>query len=272
MLLSGAVFDSIVLRYSTEDCTPHRISVLSRMSFLVPPRQFDPDIPELMDVSGIDEDLLEEDLRNLRKLNRYFGGIAAVRKHILPMFERIQPDREITILDLACGSGDHPVALVHLARSIGRRVKIRALDKNPKMIAATRRLTAGFAGIEVHQADILGLHGQEWHSDIVLCSLALHHFSEADAVRIIRNMKAFSRVGFIINEINRNLLAAWCAWTYTHLTTRNRITLNDTYASFRRAFTANELLSMAERADVERCQVHHEPLFRILLTGYVDAR
>jgi len=238
------------------------------MSFLVPSRRFDPDTPELMDVAGIDEDLLEEDLRNLRRLNRYFGGIAAVRKHILPMFDGIQPGKEITILDLACGSGDHPVALVHLARSIGRRVKIRAVDRNPKMVAATTRLTTGFTEIEVHQADILGLHGREWNSDIVLCSLALHHFSEVDAVRIIRSMTELSRVGFIINEINRNRLAAWCAWTYTHLTTLNRITLNDTYASFRRAFTANELLSMAERASVERCQVYHEPLFRILLTGY----
>lgn len=237
------------------------------MQLLVPERRFDPDVPEMMDLENVDRTLLEEDLRNLRTINRFLGGLAAVRKHIVMFFDRIPLDREIHILDLASGSGDHPVGLVKFARSIGRRVRVTAVDCNPTMIAVARRLTAGFPEIQVCEGDILRIQGEQWEADIVLCSLALHHFSVHDAVGLLSTMDRLSRVGFIVNDLNRLWVAAWCAWAYAHATSRNPLTLNDTYVSVLRAFTPAELAAMAEQAHVRRFRIFHERMFRLMLVG-----
>jgi 2-polyprenyl-3-methyl-5-hydroxy-6-metoxy-1,4-benzoquinol methylase len=135
------------------------------------------------------------------------------------------------------------------------------------MIQIARNLTSGFSEIEIRQADILDLRDEGWESDVVLCSLALHHFSGEDAIRVLETMNRLSALGFIVNELNRHWFAAWCGWTYAHLTTRNPITRNDTYVSFLRAFTSSELASMARRAGVAYFQIHHEPMFRLVLVG-----
>jgi ubiquinone/menaquinone biosynthesis C-methylase UbiE len=237
------------------------------MRFPVPERRFDPDTPEMMDLPGVDKGLLEEDLRNLRIINRFLGGLRAVRRHITPLIERIPPNQEIRILDLASGSGDHPLALVKFARGVGRRIHVTAVDRNPTMIGVLQKRTQGFPEIEIREADILNLGGGEWEADIVLCSLALHHFSTPDAVRLIATMHRLSRVGFIVNDLNRSWVAGWSAWIYAHLTTRNPLTLNDSYVSVLRAFTPSELRIISERAGVARFWIHHEPMFRLVLVG-----
>jgi len=237
------------------------------MRFLIPERRFDPDVPEMMDLANVDRTLLEEDLRNLRTINRFLGGLAAVRKHIGVFFDRIPVDREVHILDLASGSADHPVGLVRFARSIGRRVRVTAVDCNPTMIAVARRLTAGFPEIHVREGNILQIQGALWEADIVLCSLALHHFSAQDAVGLLSTMDRLSRVGFIVNDLNRHWIAAWCAWAYAHATSRNPLTLHDTYVSVLRAFTPVELAAMAEQAHVQRFHIFHERMFRLILVG-----
>ena len=221
----------------------------------------------MMDLPGIDDRLLQEDLRNLRLINRFFGGLSATRKHIARLFARVPAGREIRILDLASGSGDQPIALVRYARSVHRRVHITAVDRNPTMLGVSRELTAGFPEIRILEADITKLDGKTWDADIVLCSLALHHFSIPDAVRLLATMYRLSSVGFIVNDLNRNWIAAWSAWIYTHLTTRNPLTLNDSYASVLRAFTPSELRTMSEKAGLAHFHIHNEPMFRLVLVG-----
>ena len=104
------------------------------MGLLVPPRRFNPAVFEMMDRPESDAAVLRDDLKNLRTINKYFGGLRTIRKHVVPMFKKIGNDREIKILDLATGSGDHPRALVAVARNFGYRVKITAVDKNPVML------------------------------------------------------------------------------------------------------------------------------------------
>src|SRR5262245_6371183 len=101
----------------------------------------------MMDRPGMDENLLVEDLKNLRTFNRLFGGLRAVRKHLPELFRRIPPAETVQVLDLATGSGDHAVSAVHFARSAHRNVRVIGVDKNPTMIGIARRLTAGFPEI-----------------------------------------------------------------------------------------------------------------------------
>ncbi len=237
------------------------------MSLLIPARRFDPDVPEMMDLPANDPRILEEDLRNLRILNKLFGGYRAVRRHIVPLFNRVSAGGPIRVLDLATGSGDHPVQLIALARSLQRKLEVVAVDRNPEILRAAREIVASYPDIRLEEADIRSLPYADRSFDIVLCSLGLHHFSDSDAVHILSQMHRLSSTGFIINDLNRTRIGAWTTRAFTALAMRNPMTWHDSYVSFLRAFTADELLAMARQAGVRRCQVYPAPLFRLVLVG-----
>jgi SAM-dependent methyltransferase len=237
------------------------------MSILIPDRRFNQGSPEMMDLPDPDPGILRQDLGNLRTINRYFGGLRAVRAHVTGLIQRIDNAQTIQILDLATGSADHPMSLVRLARSLNRTIRVTAIERNPLTLSIARDRSAEYPEIAVEQGDLLKLNFPPKSFDVVLCSLAIHHFSRHDAVRIIQMMIAYSRVGLIINDLHRSWPAAWTAWMYTHLTTRNPMTLNDSYVSVLRAFTPRELLEMAAEAGVPNPRIFRHPMFRLVLVG-----
>jgi len=237
------------------------------VTILIPARRFDPADPEQMDRPGADPGILRDDLRNLRVINRLFGGLSAVRRNIIPLLDAIGNGREIRILDLATGSADHPIALANLARVRGDTVHITAVDKNPHMVGIARERTAEYSNIAIEQQDLLRIPYPSKSFDIVLCSLAIHHFSREEAVHILQTMHRISRTGYIVNDLSRSRIGAWTAWIYTHGTTRNPMTLHDSYVSVLRAFTPDELRSIAEEAGLEQYWIATQPFFRLILVG-----
>jgi hypothetical protein len=43
----------------------------------------------------------------------------------------------------------------------------------------------------------------------VTCSLALHHFSDEEAIKVLGEMRACAGMAFIINDLRRSLLDTW---------------------------------------------------------------
>lgn len=220
-----------------------------------------------MDVPGTDAVALAEDLKNLRTINKYFGGLSAVRKALSSFLREIPLECAITILDLATASADHPIDIVERARRDGRSVHVTAVDNNPHMLTIARAQTSQHPNITIERGDILNLHFPDKSFDIAICSLALHHFSHEDALDILRHMDRLSRVGIIVNDLQRSWIGAGTAWLYTHLTTRNPLTLNDSYVSVLRAFTVPELRELAAKAGLRECAISRRPFFRLVMTA-----
>ena len=217
-----------------------------------------------MDRPEADPKILEDDLRNLRTINRYFGGLRALRKAVLPIARRVKVGETITILDLATGSCDQPVALVRAFGRIGRRVRVTAVDRNEVMLETARKFASGMKEIEFERHDLMNLPYKDESFDIVTCSLTIHHFSREDGVKLLREMNRISRLGFVVNDLSRSYIGAATAWLYTRLTTRNPMTRYDSVISVLRAFTKDELTAMTVEAGVGRVKVYTAPLFRLL--------
>ena len=220
-----------------------------------------------MDLPDADPVLLEDDLRNLRTINRWFGGIRAVRRHLQALLGRVNGRSSTSVLDLATGSADHPLALVELGRRLGREIRVTAVDANPRMVDVSRRRTAHEPAITIVEGDIRTPIWDDQSFDVVLCSLALHHFSDEEAQEVVRTMVRLSRVGFIVNDLKRSRLAVGAAWCWTRVSTRNPMTRNDAVVSVWRGFTASELGAMAVASGVRSFALHREPLFRLVLVG-----
>lgn len=236
------------------------------MTLLIPPRQYDPAIPELIENPSANVPMLRDELKSIRTINRLFGGYATIRRGVTMLLPAAR-DREISVLDLGTGSADLPVYLTRLGRRLGRKIRITAVDNHPLVLEVARMRTKRFPEITVEAGNLLKPNYPNESFDIVTCSLTLHHFAEEDAIRILKSMNALCRIGFIVNDLNRNRIAAWTTKLYTFLTTSNPMTRRDSYLSVLRGFTPEEIHALANDAGLQQVQVETRPFFRFLLVG-----
>jgi SAM-dependent methyltransferase len=238
------------------------------MSLLVPPRCFDPLVLEIMDRPGNEEKLLRADLRVLEDINRFLGGYRIPLLYLRKFSSSFRSAKPLTILDLATGAADVPRAIATWARSQRIDVAITAVDGNPEILRIARENVVDWPEIHVEQQDLLALPYPAASFDVVLCSLALHHFSEPDGVAILRSINHIARGGWIINDLRRNRIAIGLSKLMAHTIITNPIARFDAPASCERAFTIAEWRAMATRAGMNHFMIHRHRFFRMALTGH----
>ena len=187
---------------------------------------------------------LEGDLRNIRQLNRWFGSHRLVSQFVRRW---IEPGDKLRIVDLATGSGDIPRLIVDYARKIGAEVEIDAVDKQLATLEIARKLSVDYPEILYSEANIL-----EWQTarayDIVFCSHALHHFSDEEAVRVLRRCRELSQKFALVSDLRRGLVATAGVYFLTALIFREPMTRYDARLSAARAFSLEELDKLAQQA------------------------
>ena len=207
-------------------------------------RQFDPEEPELMDLPQPVTAGLERDLANLVSLNRWFGS-----HRLLNCFlRRWWREGEIyRVLDLCTGAGDLPRAMADFARVRGITLRVIAVDANPATLEIARRLSNGYDEIDFIEADALTF-GASGEFDLVHCALALHHFSERDAVRLLARCSALSRRWILVSDLERSFMTKAAIWLLTALFYREPMTRHDGRLSANRAFSFTEMAALADAA------------------------
>jgi len=210
-------------------------------------RSFDPTVLEMMDRPQALSDELERDLLNIRRFNCYFGSYRLVLRFVRRW---IRPGDRLRIADLATGSGDIPRLIVDLARKIGATVEIDALDRQPATLEVAQKLSTKYPEISYVEANIL-----EWRPvscyDIVLCTLALHHFSEKDGVGVLRRCRELSRRFVLVSDLRRGVLLKAGVYLLTALIFHEPMTRYDARLSAERAFSFAEMDDLARQATWE---------------------
>ena len=207
-------------------------------------RQFDPAELELMDRPQPVSAELEHDLENIRELNRWFGSYALIS---LFLSRLIKPGARLRIVDLATGSGDIPRLIAEYGRKVGAELRIDALDRQSATLEIAKKLSVQYPEITFVEGNIL-----EWRSaepyDVVFCTLALHHFSDDDAVRVLQRCRELSHKFVLVSDLRRS----WMATIGVHLLTatmfREPMSKHDARLSIARAFSFSELNQLAQRA------------------------
>jgi 2-polyprenyl-3-methyl-5-hydroxy-6-metoxy-1,4-benzoquinol methylase len=210
-------------------------------------RSFDPTVLEMMDREQPLSAELERDLERIRQLNRWFGSYRLVSAFVRRW---IRPADKLRIVDLATGSGDIPRLIVDYARKISAKVEIDALDRQPATLEIARRLSADYPEISYREANVL-----EWNSvepfDITLCTLALHHFSNEDAVGLLRRCREVSKRFVLVSDLRRSFSLIAGVSVLTTLIFREPMTRYDARLSAIRAFSFSEMRDLAVHAGWE---------------------
>lgn len=222
-------------------------------------------VPELMDAPDVDREELEHSLSDLRGVNRWLGGATTALGAIGPLVKRLGA-REVRVLDVATGSGDLSLALVRWARRRGISVRVTATDLHPATAAAARAHTAAEPNVRVEVADALDLPYPDDAFDLVMCHTALHHFGEANAVAVLRELNRVARYGVVVTDLSRSTAALLGARLLAATVWRRHpVTRHDGPRSVAAAFTPAELCALAMAAGMGNARVRARPVFRVAL-------
>jgi len=210
--------------------------------------------PEILDSDACPAADVEASLRDLSRINRWFGGVATTRKSI----ERVAAAtgrKHFSVLEVAAGFGEVPrVAGQQLARK-GITLEVTHLDRVPSHLLPGNRAVV---------ADALALLFPDNSFDLVSCSLFAHHLEPAELARFEGEALRVSRCAVLINDLIRHPLHLALVYAGFPLM-RSYVSRFDGVASVRRAYVPDEmrqiLTSVAEPA--AQIEISRHFLFRM---------
>ena len=225
----------------------------------------DDQIRELLDAATLDDAALRRNLRDIRRINALLGWTRfAVRA--LGHDIRAHHPQGFSLIDVAAGSADIPLALARWAARAGIAARIVATDLAPQIVRIATEQTAQMPSISVQQMDALAPPYLSGSFDIALCTLALHHFDPPLAVAILRNLGQLGRRVFVF-DIERHPLAYLSVIPLTRLIPMDAMTRHDAPVSVRRAYDQHELRELALAAGLRDARIWVDFPFRMALVA-----
>lgn len=209
--------------------------------------------PEMLEHADLDA--ARENLRDLVRINRYFGGLRILRRI---MAEFVHAGDRFTMLDVGAASGDMGEALLRRFP----RAKVTALDRVSGHLAnAAAPKLAG---------DAFALPFAPRSFDFVFSSLFLHHFSDGEIVELFSSFRSVARRAVVAIDLERGPLAYYFLPATRWLLRWHALSVHDGPVSVQAAFKGDELLALAQRAGLKHARVRaHRPWSRLSLVAPV---
>ncbi|MBZ5535918.1 MAG: methyltransferase domain-containing protein [Acidobacteriia bacterium] len=219
---------------------------------------------ELLDSGAGSPEEIAASLRDLRRINRYLGGH---RVSLIPIRELVRSLslKQFSLLDVATGGADLPVAAARWAQRIALPCRVVGLDISSRHLAFARESIQQFPGIRLVRGDIDHLPFAPSSFDFVNTSLFLHHVADAEVAPFLKTLTSLARVAVIINDLQRH----WVPYFFLKLTqpvfARSRITQFDGFASLRQGFTPGEMRALAENTGIANISVTRRFPYRLAM-------
>ncbi len=218
-------------------------------------------VPELMDAPDADRGELSRALGFIRWVNHSMGGSAALIRWLDLWSKGWPTGKPMTLLDVATGSADVPIAARVWARKRGLDLRITAIDLHPTTLDLAREYLSASdpklaEGVELVAADALEMVDRFGiaNFDVAHAGLFLHHLSEINAMNVLRQMDRVSRVGLVWNDLVRS--RAGFAAIHAMTIGAPEMVRHDARVSVRAGFTKREALDIAHRVGL------HDPTYR----------
>jgi len=208
--------------------------------------------PELLDTDTGAPDEIADSLGDLRRINRWFGGISTTRG----MIERVAAAtrrKQFSLLDVASASGDVAHKAQEQLKSAGVTLDITLMDRVPTHLINGNRKVVG---------DARALPFRDNSFDLVSCGLFAHHLEPAELIQFVNEGLRVARWAVLINDLIRDPLHL--AMVYAGLPLfRSPMTHHDAPASVRAAYTREEMIEMLKQSKAARIEVMWTFLFRM---------
>ena len=195
------------------------------------------DTPELLDSDSCPPEEALTSLRDLARINRWFGGISTSLK-LLERAANVSGRRQFSLLEVGAGLGEVPRIVAQRLATRGISVETTLLDLQASHLPPRCRGVA---------ADALGLPFADNAFDAVSCNLFAHHLGPKSLGEFFIEALRVSRVGVLINDLVRHPLHLALVYAGFPLM-RSHVSRHDGVASVRRAYTLGEIQEIASNA------------------------
>jgi len=209
--------------------------------------------PEILDSEECPPQEVAVSLRDLSRINRWFGGVATTRK-LIERVARATGKKHFSMLEVAAGFGEVPkVAGEQLARE-GLTLDLTLLDR------MRSHLLRGNSSVV---ADALALPFSDDSFDLVSCSLFAHHLEPAELARFAGEALRVSRCAVLVNDLIRHplhLALVYAGFVFM----RSYVSRVDGVASVKRAYIPDEVRKIvADGRPSRRIDISRHYLFRM---------
>lgn len=210
--------------------------------------------PEIMDNFDMEGEILRDALDKIASINRLLGGnrvtlhgleeLLCIAKKTGTLFSATSP--EIRILDVGCGNGDMLRTLADYGLKNGLNFRLRGMDANNFTIGHARQLSANYQNIDYVCGDIFEEIQSAEQYDIILCTLTLHHFKDAEIIGLLKAFYTRTNMGIVINDLQRSALAYYLFTALCFVFRLNRMSKGDGLISILRGFKRPDLKAYAQ--------------------------
>jgi ubiquinone/menaquinone biosynthesis C-methylase UbiE len=213
-------------------------------------------IPELLDTDEATPAEITIGLADLRRINQWFGGIAATQSMIAQVAKKIGAS-SLSLLEVAAGTGYVPQAAGVRMHKSGVEIRVTLLDRAHSHL--TNRSGNGTSAVA---GDALALPFADGSFDLISCCLFAHHLEPREVAQFVNEALRVCRVALMINDLIRGPVHLALAYASLPLH-RSYMTRHDAPASVRRAYTIPEMMQMLQQTAAARVEIERRPFFRM---------
>jgi 2-polyprenyl-3-methyl-5-hydroxy-6-metoxy-1,4-benzoquinol methylase len=218
--------------------------------------------PEIMDDFALEGETLREALDKIAKINQLLGGNQLTLQGVQELIAKIPKTTKITIVDVGCGNGDMLRTLANYGIKNHFNFKLIGIDANNFTIHHARKLSKNYSNINYRCEDIFDKPFEELKYDIVLCTLTLHHFKENEIIQLLTVFNANSKVGIVINDLQRSALAYRLFQALCFVFRLNTMSKEDGLVSILRGFKKEDLVQFSKKLKLNNYQIQWKWAFR----------
>jgi ubiquinone/menaquinone biosynthesis C-methylase UbiE len=219
--------------------------------------------PELMDDPKVPEPILREVLEDISRVNRLLNGN---RITVMAVYELIRenPQEMYTIVDMGCGDGQMLRQVADFCRKKAIQVKLIGIDLSEKGIQIAQEQSQGYPEIHFLRQDILTMQADKLLCDILLCTLTMHHFNNAEIPKFLEQFVKLAQIGVVINDLQRSKAAYYLFKLFSIIFIKTEIGRSDGLTSIKSGFKRNELMFFSKAIPNVYHSVQYKWAFRYL--------
>lgn len=217
---------------------------------------------EIMDDLDMQGRELEKTLLDLDKVNKWLGGNRITVEGVEKLLEDQSFDRSLRIIDVGCGNGNILKQVAEWARRKGIKMTLLGVDANANAMSIAEKNLSGFPEVSFKAMDVFSESFKALEADIILCTLTLHHFSDSEIEKLMRNFSEMAKVGVVINDLQRSKAAYYLFKAFCRAFSIREINRKDGLTSILRSFKKEDFVRYGRGLNVKWQEINYKWAFR----------
>lgn len=217
--------------------------------------------PELMDDFQEGVDRLRVVFADINRVNRVLGGNRITIRAVEQLIED-HPQESYTIVDMGCGDGTMLREVAKHCERKGVQARLIGIDLNEEALQLALEASKEYPQIVYRHEDILKLETEHFPCDILINTLCMHHFTDAQLTVFLKKFIALGKIGIVINDLHRSRWAYYLFKLFSSIFIKTKVAKIDGLISISKGFVKSDLLSYAKSLPLVKHHIAWKWAFR----------